>query len=324
MSNNCSDFRSEAEITYTLQGVVGGIGAVVCTVALTFVLVSRFYKDIAQRLIVYKLIAMLVYSLSQPLLLIFIYCNEGPTYYKIIEKIVPGLIPAAYFINLFLTFWLSVVLFSCLIFLKKLKTLQKIEPLMIISSLFGVAFVIMYDIFIKFDDCKFTWELYTNTSSIEKDTLKSFGAFYGLLHLMIVMMLIIILITVCKRSRFCLVNEEESNSLLTNDTWKMLLKQLLPIIVYPIITVIFSFIYIFVFVTNNIPFPTSFKFALSFLLSAPGPVTGLVVIIYLCILKCNCRKKSGREEEKEDLSENGGRTPTMYYSISTSQPPVNN
>ena len=319
MSNNCSDFRS-AEITYILQGVVGSIGAVVCTVALIFVLVSRFYKDIVQRLIVYKLIAMLVHSLSWPLLLIFIYCNEESIYYKIIEKIVPGLIPAAYFINLFLTFWLSVVLFFWLIFLKELKTLQKIEPLMIISSLFGVVFLIIYAIFVEFDDCTFN----TNSSSIVRDTFKGLGAFYGLLHLMIVMMLIIIVITICKRSRSHLVNEEESNPLLTNDTCKMLLKQLLPIIVYPIITVIFSFIYIFVFVTN-IPFPTSFKFALSFLLSAPGPVTGLVVIIYLCILKCKCRKKSGREEEKEDLSENGGITPTTYYSISTSQlPPVNN
>ena len=319
MSDNCSDFRS-AEITYILQGVVGSIGAVVCIVALIFVLVSRFYKDIAQRLIVYKLIAMLVYSLSQPLILIFIYCNEESTYYKIIEKIVPGLIPAAYFINLFLTFWLSIVLFFCLIFLKKLKTLQKIEPLMIISSLFGVAFLIIYAIFVEFDDCTFN----TNSSSnvTVRDIFKGLGAFYGLLHFMIVMMLIIIVITVCKRSRFCLVNEEESNSLLTNDKWKMLLKQLLPIIVYPIITVIFSFTYIFVFVTN-ITFTSSFQFALSFLQSAPGPVTGLVVIIYLCILKCNCRKESGREEEKEDLSENGGRTPTTCYSISTTGPPVN-
>ena len=320
MSNNCSDFKS-AEITYILQGVIGSIGAVICIVALIFALVSRFYKDIAQRLIVYKLIAMLIYSLSWPLLLILIYCHEGSTYYKIIEKIVPGLIPAAYFINLFLTFWLSVVLFSCLIFLKKLKTLQKIEPLMIISSLFGVVFLIMYAIFVEFDDYTFTWS--PKSSSIVENTFKGLGAFYGLLHLMIVMMLIIILITVCKRSRFCLVNEEESNSLFTNDKWKMLLKQLLPIIVYPIMTVMFSVIYIYAYITN-IPFTTSFKFALSFLLSAPGPVTGLVAIIYLCILKCNCRKKSGREEKKEDLSENGGRASTTYYSISTSQPPVNN
>ena len=322
MSDNCSDFRSaDSEITYILQGVIGSIGAVVCTVALIFVLVSRFYKDIAQRLIVYKLIAMLVYSLSWPLLLILIYCHEESTYYKIIEKIVPGLIPAAYFINLFLTFWLSVVLFSCLIFLKKLKTLQKIEPLMTISSLFGVVFLIMYAIFVEFDDCTFTWS--PKSSSIVENTFKGLGAFYGLLHLMIVMMLIIILITVCKRSRSPLVNEEENNPLLTNDRWKMLLKQLLPIIVYPIITVIFSVTYIYAYITN-IPFTTSFKFALSFLLSAPGPVTGLVAIIYLCILKCNCRKKSGREEEKEDLSENGGTSSTTYYSISTSQPPVNN
>ena len=308
MSDNCSDFRS-AEITYILQGVIGSIGAVVCIVALIFALVSRFYKDIAQRLIVYKLIAMLVHSLSQPLLLILIYCNEESTYYKIIEKIVPGLIPAAYFINLFLTFWLSVVLFFCLIFLKKLKTLQKIEPLMIISSLVGVVFLIIYAIFAEFNDYTFN----TNSSIVE-NTLKGLGAFYGLLHFMIVMMLIIIVITVCKRSRSPLVNEEKSNSLFKNDTWKMLLKQLLPIIVYPIITVIFSFIYIFVFVTN-INFTSSFQFALSFLLSAPGAVTGLIVIIYLCILKCNCRKKSRREEEKEDLSENGGTSSTTYYSI---------
>ena len=320
MSDNCSDFRS-AEITYILQGVIGSIGAVVCIVALIFALASRFYKDIAQRLIVYKLIAMLVYSLSWPLILILIYCNEGSTYYKIIEKIVPGLIPAAYFINLFLTFWLSIVLLFCLIFLKKLKTLQKTEPLMIISSLVGVVFLIIYAIFVEFNDYTFTWS--PKSSSIVENTLKGLCAFYGLLHLMILMILITIVITVCKRSRSHLVNEEKSNSLLTNDTWKMLLKQLLPIIVYPIITVIFSFIYILVFVTN-IPLPTSFQFALSFLLSAPGPVTGLVVIIYLCILKCSCRKESGREEEKEDLSENGGRTPTTCYSISTSQPPVNN
>ena len=120
-----------------------------------------------------------------------------------------------------------------------------------------------------------------------------------------------------------LVNEEENNPLLTNDRWKMLLKQLLPIIVYPIMTVIFSVIYIYAYITN-IPFTTSIKFVLSVLLSVPGPVTGLVAITYLCILKCNCRKKSRREQEKEDLSENGGRTPTTYYSISTSQPPVNN
>ena len=316
MSDNCSDFRS-AEIIYILQGVVGSIGAVVCTVALIFVLVSRFYKNIAQRLIVYKLIAMLVHSLSQPLLLIFIYCNEESTYYKIIEKIVPGLIPAAYFINLFLTFWLSVVLFSCLIFLKGLKTLQKIEPLMIISSLFGVAFVIIYAIFVEFNDCTFN----TNSSSIVtvRDIFKGLGAFYGLLHLMIVMMLIIIVIIVCERSRSPLVNKDENNPLLTNDRWKMLLKQLLPIIVYPIITVIFSFSYIFVFVTNNIHLTSSFQFALSFLLSVPGPVTGLVVIIHLCIPKCKCRKKSKREEEKEDFV----RASTTNYTIPTIGPPVN-
>uniref|UniRef100_A0A1X7UD15 Uncharacterized protein n=1 Tax=Amphimedon queenslandica TaxID=400682 RepID=A0A1X7UD15_AMPQE len=52
-------------IVTVIEGVFGGLGVITCTVALVFAIVSRFYKDIVQRLIVYKLVTMLVYSLSQ-------------------------------------------------------------------------------------------------------------------------------------------------------------------------------------------------------------------------------------------------------------------
>ena len=63
--------KTNEMIITAIEGVFGGLGAITCTVALVFVLVSRFYKDIVQRLILYKLITILVYSLSENLSLAY-------------------------------------------------------------------------------------------------------------------------------------------------------------------------------------------------------------------------------------------------------------
>ena len=86
---------SDCETTYISQEIMGSIGAVMCVIALIFVLASRFYKDIAQRLIVYKLIAMLVYSLVQ-----LLYLKHETTKYGVL------LSDIAYNVNLILTLWL--------------------------------------------------------------------------------------------------------------------------------------------------------------------------------------------------------------------------
>ena len=122
--SNCTDEINPETI---IKGVMGGMGSVTCIVALVFVLVSRFYKDTVQRLILYKLITMLIYSLSQFLFLEF----DESKVYKGLSRIIPI---TAYYVNLMFTFWLTIILFICIVKLKELNNLKKLEPVAVVTS----------------------------------------------------------------------------------------------------------------------------------------------------------------------------------------------
>ena len=280
------------------QGVMGSMGTVVCIVALVIIIISRFFKDIVQRLIVYKLIAMMVFSLSESLLLVFFGYNDS-VYYKILARIIPGLIPASYFTNLLLTFWLSVILFSCIVYLKNMRIFRRLDALVVISSLLGASIYIYYFIFVKFDDCTFSWN--TNSSSheeiIAKHIVMGFSILLGLVHLAIIVMVIVIFIKACLQSRLKKVKNEEENPLLISDKWRALLKELLPLMVYPIITIMFSFIYLTVYMAPFSAKRFNAQFALTLILSGPGPVTGLVIVIHLCILKHRKKQRTTIKEK---------------------------
>ena len=295
-SSNCS-LSGEVILMTVTQGVMGSMGTVVCIVALVIIIISRFFKNIVQRLIVYKLIAMMVFSLSESLLLVFFGYN-GSEHYKILARIMPGLIPASYFTNLLLTFWLSFILFSCIIFLKDMKIFRRLDALVIISSLLGTSIYIYYFIFAKFDDCTFSWN--TNSSheeSVAEHIFIGFGIFFGLAHVANIVMAVVIFVRACLHAKHNDENEEE-NPLLISDKWRTLLKELLPLMVYPIITILFSFMYLTVYIAPFSIKRFSAQFALTLLLSAPGPVTGLVIVVHLCILK---HRKKQRTKIKEKV-----------------------
>lgn len=283
------------------QGVMGSVGTIVCVMALVIIISSRFFKNIVQRLIVYKLIAMMVFSLSESLLLIFFGYNDSE-YYKILARIMPGLVPASYFTNLLLTFWLTLILFLCIVCLKDMKMFRKLDALMIVSSLLGTSIYIYYFIFVEFDDCTFSWN--TNSSShkeiIAKHIVMGFSILLSVVHLVIIVMVIVIFIKACLHSRPKEDKNEEEDPLLTANRWKTLLKPLLPLMVYPIVTILFSFIYLTVFIAPFSAKRVSVQFTLTLLLSAPGPVTGLVIVLHLCILKH--KKKQSKTIQKEKVS----------------------
>ena len=284
--SNCTD----VENTYLLQGIMGSVGAVVCMLALVTVLGCRFYRDIVQRLILYKLIVMTTFSVALLLLLV----DYDHSLYLLIVK---GVVATTYFSNLILTFWLSVVLFMCIVCLKELRSLQKLEPIMLISSLLGLL-VYIYDIvFFKFDDdCTLTWIVHSSHPDVVNDATIFFSVFFGIIYLLIVVMLVTILLKVCIQSRYCCTKKDEDGYLLltTNNKWKRLLKQLLPVIVYPIISIILFYSY---YIAENTKF-----FNYSFLLilySVTGLATGSVVIVHLLLLKC---KKSTRQKDSQEDS----------------------
>ena len=116
-TTTCDGIITANEVTM-IKGVFGGLGAITYTVGLVFVIVSRFYKDIVQRLILYKLIPMLIFSLSQFMLSRY----DDSTIYKGMTVLIPHIVYCA---NLILTFWLTIVLHLCIVHLKELRNLRK-------------------------------------------------------------------------------------------------------------------------------------------------------------------------------------------------------
>ena len=288
ITNNCR----ERDTTSILQGAMGSVGAVMCIIALIIVLASRFYKDTVQRLIVYKLIAMLVFSLSQLLFL----GQESNMYGSLLSNI-------AYNVNLLLTFWLTIILYLCIVHLKELRKLRKLEPVAIIISCLPFIFVTFIP-FAKYDECKEKpIVVFSEGESNELEYIYITGyCIAGLLQLIISILVIIIFVKVVTRSRLPLQgldNNQAETPLLTNNKWKTLSKQLLPLVVYPIINTILAVIF-FPLATlsyDKIKYNSPLSALAYALLASLGLFTSAIVILHLCILKCKKRQGGWKRRE---------------------------
>ena len=277
---------SDCETTYISQGIMGSIGAVMCIIALIFVLVSRFYKDIVQRLIVYKLIAMLVYSLVQLLYL----KHETTKYGALLSNI-------TYNVNLTLTLWLTLILYHCIVHLKELKNFKKLEPVAIITSCTTFLFAVLLP-FVSFDACQRKPEVRSSDGDILMYMYIIGYSIDGLLYFITSILVIVIFIRVITRSRLTLKIQDDNQALLTTNKWKTLSKQLLPLVAYPIVnTVVAMFAFPLLIVRfNRIKHDGPINTALASL----GLITSTVVILHLIILKCKKRRKRRRRRREED------------------------
>ena len=306
-SKLCDDWEIVDAVTIVIEGVGGGLGAIICTVALVFVLVSRFYKDIVQRLILYKLITMLVYSLFQ--YMSFKYDNSKT--YRAFAVLLPQ---TAYYINLGFTFWLTIALYLCIVNLKELKNFKKLEPIAIVTSclipLVSAALMIPFTNI----DCS-DHKLIINFSSSTKDSnnlTHIIGySIAGILYFIISVLVVIIFIVAVKRSRIYHRRQDAAESLLVtnNKKWKILSKQLLPLVVYPIVNTIMAIVFypLLVLYFNGKNFPGVYLYSL---ISFSGLITGTIVIIHLCILKC---KKKQRERKRMKINDASQKAYHFYF-----------
>ena len=291
-STTCDGFKTVNLTVIIIEGVFGGLGVIACTVALVFVIVSRFYKDIVQRLILYKLIAMLIYSLFQFMSRRYHDSNE----YKAMAVLFPDIVYCA---NLVFTFWLTIVLHLCIVHLKELKKLKKLEPIAIITSFLPLT-IAVYIFFASFDTC--TQKMHIKKGGKNYDSVFIIGySITGALYFIISILVIVIFTASIRRSRIHLQrqNDGEAESLLvTNNKWKTLSKQLLPLVVYPIVNaavaMVFSSLSIVYYYTCNINGVYLYS-----LISSSGFITGIIVIIHLYILKCKMKQRKKKIKENK-------------------------
>ena len=276
---------SDCEAIYVPQEFMGGIGAVMCTVALIIVLASRFYKDTVQRLIVYKLIVMLLYSLFQ---LLYIK-HETTKYGAVLSNI-------AYCVNLVLTLWLTIILYLCIVHLFELRNFKKLEPVMVVTSCIPFSLLVLIP-FGSYDVCNGKGQVLASNVNILVYMYIVGYSIAGLLYFITSILVVIIFIKVITRSRLA---PGDYQALLTTNKWKTLSKQLLPLVVYPIVNIVVAMI---LFPLSIISFqydgPTTIKFVNTALASI-GLITSIVVILHLCILKCKKRRIRRRRRREED------------------------
>ena len=268
-----------------LRRTMGSIGGLMCIVALIIALVSKFYKDIVQRLIVYKLIAMMTFSLFQ----LYGHNTKVNVYSHLFLNI-------AYNINLVLTFWLTIILYLCIVHLKKLKNLKKLEPFAIITSFIPFILLVLIP-FLSFNACKKKLEVvFSSRGENELEYIYIAGySIAGLLHFIISILVVIIFIKVRKRSRLLQGqnNNHAESQLLTTNKWKTLSKQLLPLVVYPIGNTIVAVILfpLATIIYEKFKFDNPLYILIDTLLASLGLITSTTVILHLCILKCKKKRR---------------------------------
>ena len=284
-NSNINSDCSEGETTMILRRTMGSIGGLMCIVALIIALVSKFYKDIVQRLIVYTLIAMLVYSLFQ------LHGDDAN-----VNVYVHLFIKIAYCVNLILTLWSTIVLYLCIVHLKELKNLKKLEPAAIITSF--IPFILLVFIpFLSFNACKKKLEVsFSRGGKNELEYIYIINCIIaGLLNFVASILVVIIFIKVRKRSQLLQgQNDNHAESpLLTTNKWKTLSKQLLPLVVYPIGNTIaaVTLFPLSAIIYKKFKFGSPLYVLADTLLASLGLITSTTVILHLCILKCKKKRR---------------------------------
>ena len=299
-TTTCNGTDAAIKIIFVIKEVFGGLGVIACTVALVFAIVSRFYKDIVQRLILYKLIAMLIYSLSQFMSPGF---DEDSTIYIAMTIVIPHIVYCA---NLVFTFWLTIVLHLCIVHLKELKNFKKLEPIAVITSFLPLA-IAVYAPFASFT-CTHTVHIIITKRVPGENYNYAFIIGYsivGILYLIISILVVIIFIVTIRRSRIHHQRQDDNEAeslLVTNNKWKTLSKQLLPLVVYPIVNTVMEMVFfpLLVLYYNGKSFKSVYLYSL---ISSSGLMTGIIVIIHLCTLKFKKKQRERKRRKKNDESQ---------------------
>ncbi|XP_011403306.1 PREDICTED: uncharacterized protein LOC105312395 [Amphimedon queenslandica] len=307
--------NQQKAILLYIYGGVGVISTLCCVFALIVAVRYRFYQDIVQRLVLYQLIAALAVSLICAFDIIFVNYHKNPDVYQ------PFCAMAAYFNTVSLwtkigfTFWLSLLLFICLVYLKQPKDVKKLEPLYILTS-FGIPMLFSW---IPFANDLYgisgawcwikNWEGECANKKILLGTIEQYALFYAPATVFFLIDAILITATVIvllKRIRRNNVSEEQL-LLGENRKQKQLLRMILPLSVYPVVSI---FLYIFPF-SNRVYSIIDDKpiFPLFILHGVTEPLwgccVGIVVTVHICIAKSK-RSSSG---------DTGMRSVTDHYTL---------
>ena len=241
-SNFCNNSfsRTEKNDLLLVMGTIGLFSAATCVCASSLTLRLRLHRLFAYRLALYQVLGSFLYSVSMGMVLFQYNYDEKRRFFLATCQITAFVIQYCVWIKLLFTNWLTFHLFSYVVFFKNLKRLEwlyisssVLVPLLIacipfITKSYGLAGAWCYIRNWK-DDCA--------TEKYTVGIAEQFALFYAPIMLCLVAntVSVFVMAVVMVRRAYLRVGPESQALLAERDRKKQALKQLLPLLAYPII-----------------------------------------------------------------------------------------
>ena len=288
-TNNCNTTLSQ-ELRNDLLLINGSIATfsfLCCVVAVSMVIVLRLYIHFIYRLAMYQVLASLFFSMSVGLTLMLYDYNEDHLYYPISCKMTAFFMLYSSWVKILFTSWLTFHLFSYVVFFKNLK---RLERLYISSSVLSPLLIACIPLITKSYGFVGAWcfiRSWNDDCATEKyieGIVEQFVLFYGPAFLMVglcVVAIVTMLSVLLYRHYSCVIYDNQSAPLLDRDQRKEMIKQLLPLLAYPIIYLLILIFPLTYRIYSAILPDTSLLFlVLSY--SSVGFFSSMALVIHLC------------------------------------------
>ena len=314
--NNCSSFtdREKNRILY-INGITAICSSACCSIAVILLLVKRLYSFFIYRLAMYQVLGSLFQGFSQVLVLMLINYRDD-LYYKVSCDIMGFLLEYSMWVKLLFTVWLTFHLFSYVVFFKNLKNL---EWLYLSSSIF---FPLLF-VWIPFTHHGYgvsgawcyirSWKSNCSSDKYTEGIVEQFALYYGpatiALAINLIIIIVMFVVLVCRARKTTQMSE--SHSLLTSKDKKLeALKQLLPLLAYPLIyfsLMIFPLVNrTYMALSSNISVALLTLHAVA--QAVMGFFAGLALILHIVIVQFKLRGRQATTEE-DHFSTFSGVTP---------------
>ena len=304
-SDLCNSTFSKEQIDQILIALstTGMASMVTCFIAISMVVLLRLYKKFAYRLALYQVLAALFFSLTLSLELLALHYQSKSMYFRRVCEAVGFLTQYSTWVKLMFTACLTFHLFCLAVFFKNF---VKLEVVYVLISVFSPLLHVWIP-FIKHSfgmSGAWCWiRGWKDDCAREKYTLgliEQFALWYGPFFLValvdalaIVVMVVMLAIRASKEKRCSSVSDMEPLLNQARDQKKEALKQLLPLLIYPLL---FLMLILFALVdrmygalAKSASYPLAIihaVFGLSW-----GLFAGLALILHLCLLKEWSKKK---------------------------------
>ena len=291
---NCSLLdEQKRETAVFIIGFLGLAATIVCFVATLLVAVFKLYRYFAHRLALYQVLAALLYGIALSLELPAVNYYRNETVYIPICKAVGFF--AVYFAWLKLLFssWVILHLFCFAVFYKNL---QRLEPLFVLLAIIVPLLFVWVPFLHNSYGLAGPWcwiKNWRNDCINEKFSIgqiEQFALWYGPAIVSsvvdVVAIIIIIIVLVCHKQS----DDQTSTPLITNsEQWRKVLKQLLPLLAYPIVFCIILLPplanrILGAFPAESIPIDNYFLIS-AILVPFWVLLPALALIIHICVLK---------------------------------------